>query len=445
MHSGTAPPSAAAEAAAAAVAAMNGDSPLSPNRSRSPLYRMFSGPACGTEPSGEGLSQEELFHSMPGESNISGVLHNVASASAIAGIPGAAVDTGGRFGEHFIEGGSDGRALPHGVSAVSAVSGGPWSSQMIRESLMNSGHADIAMTQYPYQHLSQNGGPMVVPAPTGSPVAPVVTAPGTVIPAPVGLIPAALSSTNHSANHSANHSGNHSGSPTCVVGLPGASGAVSVSHSGTSRVVSGVSEDFSGISPVGAGFGASGDLLSPLPGRPGYDYMHESLLGQMHGRSHHHAGVGALPNGELMTGAGPMMAWRPGQWATAPADPDMLSSTAAGVPLSHEHQHMATGAGGGASAGYAHNTVAMHDVDDPVDVQRARLSDGVGTASAATGSGLVGREASEDSLLNSDGGGTVAGDSGLEEAQFFGSARSHVNGGAMSPRTVLDPHDTGKS
>ena len=89
------------------------------------------------------------------------------------------------------------------------------------------------------------------------------------------------------------------------------------------------------------------------------------------------------------------------------------------------------------------------------DAQRPqRLSDGVGAASAsatgsvqvATGTVQMDRAASEDSLLNSDGGGTVAGDSALDIAnsQFYSPVPSALNGTVNSPRMLGGPQDQAK-
>lgn len=420
MHNGsTAAPSLGGTGAPAV------DSPFSPSRSRSPLFRMFSGPTCGTERSGEGLSQEDLFHSMPADSNMSGILHSVASASAVAGVTGPSHDPGAWFGEHSFEGSNstEGRMVPHGVGAVSVAGG---AHTVLRDS-------DVQMAQFSHQHLQHGGGPIVVPAPPA--VSPVVGgALGTVIPAPVGPIPTVPSSAVQS-------SANLFGSQTCVIGVPGASGAVSVSatHSGPSRAVSGVSGDFAGLPPVGVGFGTTGDLLSPLPGTnrvPEWafmggdrsEYMHERLVAQMHGHAHHRGAVdsGVLQNGELTADAGPMISWRPGHWSSAPVD-TLVPPAGTAPPLPHSQA-----AASGTAGGYAHSTAAMHELADHhvhSQSRQPRLSDGAMSASAATGSGLgLGHAVSEDSLLNSDGGGTVAGDSGQDDGDLHTSVRSPRSG-----------------
>ena len=376
---------------------------------------MFSGPACGTEPSGEGLSQEELFHSMPGEHTVSGILRSVAAASAAAGIPGTAAVDGG-------EGCGDGRTLPHGVPAVL----GP---HMLRD-------ADVAMGQFPHKHLQHGGGPMVVPPPATPPVAPIVTAPGTVIPPPSGPVP----------------TGNPLGSPPCVVGATGASGAASVSHSCHSRTVSGVEADVSGPPLPGAGFGASGDLLPPLPGTSGTpdwafggservrDQMHEHLLGPVNGRSHYPSDVGLGQHGEAVAGAGPMLSWCPGRWPVAAAEAGTLGPAVSGLPLQHSHIHGAAGTDRGTVGGVPGSPVQLHHAGAPGDPQRPpRVSDGIGTASTAIGSVQGDRAASEDSLLNSDGGGSA-----LEDGNFYGSDPSALNGSVMSPRILGASYDQSK-
>lgn len=453
----------------------NGDSPASPNRSRSPLHRMFSGQACATEPSGDGLSQEELFHSMNADAvpaHMSAMLHSVESTGAgLASLAASPPNGGGEVQLHTMNPTSSAARTPSpncerdgatlaaaqyaGVPTVNCVATGG-------HTVLGDADVSVPMSQPPSTQalLGQRGGsPMVVPAP--APMSTAATnhahAPGAVIPAPapVGAAQAAAAAPPKAQQlplplplpmpQVPAPTTTSSGSPTGAMGLPKSSRALSASQSGASRAVSGVSGDFAGLPPLAttAFTGASGDLLGG-PTRPpdwaplGSDrtrstHVHEHLLGPVHTHSHHHIGI--VEGGLAHPPAAPDILGSVTQWRTGGGMQRIPQAAAPATDSSSAPSPPGTAPGMHDQNAYTHhptNSISAADVLPPPRIHsvNARLSDGTsagstpGSASAAAKPPpppapvvtiVVGRsssQSSEDSLLNSDGGGDAAGDSG---------------------------------